>query len=518
VVFPTKARWGSACELVERYLRGTAFAGLLTAPYPFSLPSCVRFEHCHIVGGTGHGKTQLLQSLIYRDLIEVLEGNLSLCVIDSQGDMLRTLWHLSCFSPSLARSLADRLVLIEPTDTAYPVCLNMFDLHRGGPGDVGDADRERILNATVDLYEYLFGALLGAEMTQRQGVVFRYLARLMMVIPGANVHTLRELMEDGEPFRKYVEKLDKTAQAFFRTQFFSPSFAQTKKQILARLWGVLSNPVFDRMFSHERNTVDLFEALNSGKVVLVNTAKELLQKDGSQILGRFFIALIAQAALKRALVPKEERLPAFVYTDEAHEYFDEKIEDLLNQARKYRVGITLAHQNLDQLSTRLKATIMASTSVKLVGGVSSKDAVEFAREMRCSTESIEDTRKTKYSSTFACSVRNVTHHPVKISIPLGAVEELPTMSEEEYENLLAANRSRYCAPAVVPKVREWDWEEEKKAEEAPRDEARAKEAEETKGSHDQHQSRGRRLWRQRQVVSRLQLANEECKEKYKKKR
>jgi hypothetical protein len=231
----------------------------------------------------------------------------------------------------------------------------------------------------------------------------------MMVIPGANVHTLRELMEDGEPFRKYVEKLDKTAQAFFRTQFFSPSFAQTKKQILARLWEVLSNPVFDRMFSHERNTVDLFDALNSGKVVLVNTGKELLQKDGSQILGRFFIALIAQAALKRALVPKEERLPAFVYIDEAHAYFDEKIEGLLNQARKYRVGITLAHQNLDQLSTRLKATIMASTSVKLVGGVSSKDAGEFAREMRCSTECIEDTRKTRYSSTFACSVQNVTH-------------------------------------------------------------------------------------------------------------
>jgi hypothetical protein len=143
----------------------------------------------------------------------------------------------------------------------------------------------------------------------------------MMVIPGANVHTLRELMEDGEPFRK---KLDKTAQAFFRTQFFSPSFAQTKKQILARLWGVLSNPVFDRMFSHERNTVDLFDALNSGKVVLVNTGKDLLQKDGSQILGHFFIALIAQAALKRALVPKEERLPAFVYIDEAHAYFDEE--------------------------------------------------------------------------------------------------------------------------------------------------------------------------------------------------
>jgi hypothetical protein len=101
VVFPIKARWDSASELVERYLRGTAFAGLLTAPYPFSLPSSVRFEHCHIVGGTGHGKTQLLQSLIYRDLMEVVEGKLSLRVIDSQGDMLRTsrIFHALALRP-----------------------------------------------------------------------------------------------------------------------------------------------------------------------------------------------------------------------------------------------------------------------------------------------------------------------------------------------------------------------------------------------------------------------------------
>jgi len=410
----------------------------------------------HIVGGTGHGKTQLLELLIHQDLRETANGDtkLSLCVIDSQGDMLHTLSHLKVFSQSAPASLADRLVLIDPTDTAYPVCLNMFDFNVRGMSNLRDLDRERILNATVELYEYLFGALLGAELTQRQGVIFRYLARLLMVIPGANVHTLRLLMEDGEPFREHIEKLEGSAKAFFDTQFFSRSFEPTKKQILARLWGVLSNPIFDRMFSHERNAIDLFEALQSGKIVLVNTAKELLQKEGSQILGRFFIAMIAQAVLKRAVVPKDERVPSFIYIDEAHEYFDEKIEDLLNQARKYRVGITLAHQNLDQLSRKLEAMIMASTSVKLVGGVSAKDAGEFAREMHCTGEYIQDTRKTKHASTVACYVRNVTSHPLKVSIPLGAVESEPAMSESDYESLLAENRARYCAPAVFPKERE----------------------------------------------------------------
>ena len=46
------------------------------------------------------------------------------------------------------------------------------------------------MNGVVELYESFFGALLGAELTQKQGVIFRYLARLMLAIPGATIHTL----------------------------------------------------------------------------------------------------------------------------------------------------------------------------------------------------------------------------------------------------------------------------------------------------------------------------------------
>jgi len=77
-------------------------------------------------------------------------------------------------------------------------------------------DREKILNGTIELYEYIFGALLGAELTQRQGVIFKYIARLMMEIPNATIHTLRQLMENGEPFRPHMAKLPGTAAASLR--------------------------------------------------------------------------------------------------------------------------------------------------------------------------------------------------------------------------------------------------------------------------------------------------------------
>ena len=74
----------------------------------------------------------------------------------------------------------------------------------------------------IELYEIFFGAMLGAELTQKQGVIFRYLARLMVTIPGASIHTLMQLMDDGKPFRPFMEKLDGSARFFFETRVLPP--------------------------------------------------------------------------------------------------------------------------------------------------------------------------------------------------------------------------------------------------------------------------------------------------------
>jgi hypothetical protein len=235
--------------------------------------------------------------------------------------------------------------------------------------------------------------MLGAELTQKQGVIFRYLARLMLAIPGGTIRTLMQLMEDGKPFKSYMDGLDGSARYFFQTEFFHPSFAATKKQILRRLWGVLSTPAFERMFAQDANKLDLFEAMNEGKIILVSTAKDLLKQEGSSIFGRFFIALLAQAAQERSILAPRERTPTFVYVDEAQEYFDESVETILNQARKYRMGLTLAHQALDQLSPRLKGVLASNTSMKCAGGVSARDARALSEELHTEPDFIESMRR-----------------------------------------------------------------------------------------------------------------------------
>jgi len=440
LVMPTAVKGKAPAELVKTYLNGTPFTKFFDNSLPFAIPYNVRFEHTHICGGSGHGKTQLLQALIMRDLEKLKEGKGSIIVIDSQGDLL-----CNILSMAVIGEISDRIVLIDPNDIEHPPCLNLFDFGLQRATQYTPVEREKLINGAISLYEYLFGALLGAELTMRQGVIFRYLARLMMVVPGGTIHTFMEFMENPETTHPYLGKLDTHARHFFETQFPSPAFKDTRQQILARLWGVLSNSVLERMFANPQNKLDLFHAMNNGSLILINTAKDLLKQEGCEILGRFFIALICQAAQERSSIPEDKRRNTFLYIDEASDYFDQSMENLLNQARKYRVGLILANQNLDQFPSKLRSTVMSSTSLKLVGGLSAGDANAFAKEMHCERDYLQGMRKHQDRTEFACFIRNHTPSPIRLTVPFGTMEGTPRLSSAEYEEILTRNRVKYAA-------------------------------------------------------------------------
>lgn len=439
-VMPTRSQLKDPGSLARAYLGATPFADLLNETIPFSIPTKTRFEHTHIVAGTGHGKSQTLQYLIAEDLPAVAAGKRSVVVIDSQGDLIKRISILAEFAPG--GTLADRLVVIDPTDVEFPVSLNLFDVGKDRLEGYEALERERLTNSILELYDFVLGSLLDAGMTQKQSVIFRYVTRLMLHIEGATIHTLRELMEEGseEIFAEDIAKLSGTARRFFETEFGDKEFKQTRKQVLRRLWGILENQTFERMFSHPKSKLDLFAEMNAGKVILINTAKDLLKEQGTQIFGRFFIAMIAQAAQERATLPGSKRLPAFVYVDEAADYFDRNIGIILSQARKYNVGMVLAHQYLGQLDAKLQEAFSANTSIKLAGGVSAKDARSLAPMLYCQPELIERQPK----GSFASFVRGSTATALPLSFPFGHMEAMERMTTEETRQVREQMRARYA--------------------------------------------------------------------------
>lgn len=438
--FPEQFDTKSPEQLVSTYLGGTPLLGLFDQAPVFTIHTKSRFEHHHIVAGSGHGKTQTLQYLIANDLAAVADGNRTVIVLDSQGDLIRTIANLKVFAPG--EPLHDRVVIIDPSDVEWPVSLNLFDVGMERLSGYAPLERERLTNSILELYDFVLGTLLSAEMTQKQNVIFRYVTRLMLHIPDATIHTLRELMEPGseKKFAPHIAKLSGTARHFFETEFAGREFEQTKKQVLRRLWGILENQTFERMFAHPRSKLDLFGEMNAGKVILINTAKDLLKEQGTEIFGRFFIALIAQAAQERATLPERNRTPTIVYIDEAQDYFDRNIGLILAQARKYNVGMVLAHQYLGQLEPKLQEAFAANTAIKFAGGVSAKDARALAPMLYCQPELIEAQPK----GSFAAHVRGQTKAAVPLSFPFGYMEAMPHMDKDERAALRQQMRDRYA--------------------------------------------------------------------------
>lgn len=442
-VLPTDAKTLDSDEIVEQYLIGTPFRKFFNTEVPLPLNEQARFEHSHILGGTGHGKTQFIQKWIVKDIEVAMRERRSIVVIDSQGDLINKIARLDCFNP-VHGELRDKLVIIDPNDVQYPAAINMFAMDEARLTSYGLVEREKVQNSAIALYEHFFGELLGAELTAKQGVVFKYLARLMLEIPNATILTLRDLVDDPKPFIPYMNKLTGSARVFFAREFLDKSFNQTRKQISKRLWGVLSTPAFERLFSSTETKIDLFSKMNEGSVILISTAKDLLKQDGASLYGRFFLSMIGQAIMERAVIPEDQRTPTFLYVDECQDYFDETIKILLAQGRKYKIGVTLAHQYLDQLDTGGRSSVLANTSIKAAGGMNAKDAKTLASEMRVTSDYLQAMKKTDYGSDFAFWMKHDLPSAIKVNVPFGHLESLDRMSDGFFEQLLERNRERYC--------------------------------------------------------------------------
>lgn len=465
---PTRQTNLSASEIRQAYLEGTPLLAIPDFDVDIYLPEPTRFEHMHIVAGSGHGKTQTLQHLILHDLDTVAAGNASIIVMDSQADLINTIAGLDLFAPGGA--LEDRLVLIDPTDIEWPVALNLFDAGLERLDHYSPLDRERLTNSILELYDFVLGSLLDAGMTQKQTVIFRYITRLLLHIPGATIHTLRELLEAGgyEKYQPYMQKLQGSAKAFFEHEFNGKEFAATKRQVLRRLYGILENQTFERMFSHPKSKLDLFSEMNAGKVILINTAKDLLKESGTEIFGRFFIAMIAQAAQERAVLEPDKRLPTYVYIDEASDYVDRNLSIILSTARKYNIGMVLAHQFLGQLEPKLYEAIAANTAIKFAGGVSAKDARALAPDLRTDASFIEKQQRL----SFAAFIKGQHKQAVSLAIEPGQMEARQRMSEADRHQIQEKIRECYAVhyTTLFEAPSELDQQEEQAQPEHPSDE------------------------------------------------
>ena len=435
VVFPDEGTV-PVDQLANTYLAGTPLHEVFTAPVPLKLTHADRFNHWHVVAGSGAGKTTLIENLIRHDLAS--DDPPSIVLIDPHSDLVRKLVRSDL-------GIEDRLILIDPRDTTHPVALNPFAANQQRLTNYDEATREQVTAGVNQTLGYLWNGLTNLTLTGKQDVFFRYVTRLLLTLPtvkgrNATILDMLKLMSNPEEYRDAIDALPPIPREFFERDFMNKTFEGTKEQIRYRIQAIIENPTMARLFTSPESKIDLFTEMNRGAVILVDTAKDFL-KEASGIFGRLIISLMLQAVLERAAIPERERKPVFIIVDEAASFFSSNIDDLLTEARKYKAGLLLAHQFMDQATSSLRSSLAANTGIKFASGISAQDASSVARDMRTSPEYILSQRPLQ----FAAFIRGVTLTAVSVPVPI--VLNAPRLADEEYERLMEHNRNRVSLTA-----------------------------------------------------------------------
>lgn len=383
-VMPSKYK---EADVLDAYLGRTVLRELFNILIPFEVPQELRFSHTHIMGMPGSGKTFLIKSMIADDI----EAGNTVVVIDGQEDLIR---EVVDFVPK------DRLIYIDPTDVEYPLAMNPFDIGRGSFDTGTQLDQERAVNSIQELLAFVFTSFMDA-LTDKQNTLFQYVTELMLVVPNATFLTMLDILKTGRrsEYQKYIDRLSPIAQDFFRDEFDGPEFKSTKSEVSRRLFGLMKTPVFQRMFTAPTSKFNMYEELATpGKIICINTAKSLLGERAHKLFGRLFIAQLLFATQQRA--KDTNRPPVFAYIDECWEYLDENVETLLITARKYRVGLILAHQYLKKLSPSLQSAIHGTTAIKMTGRLSGEDIPVMAKHMMTTPEMLKSVPKHSFIAYF----------------------------------------------------------------------------------------------------------------------
>jgi len=434
---------GTAREIVEGYLRDTYLSDLFRVSVPFTIPHLSRFEHHWLISPTGTGKSTTLSMMILKDLDRVARGEASVIVMESNRDLVKGIEGMARFAPG--GDLSGKLVVIDVEDVEYPVAINLFDIGLEQINNASPRDKEALLNSAVSMLDYVFRALLGAELTSRQSTLFNFTIQLLIHVEGATLDTFIDLMQPKAihkpEYQDALALLDDDARMFFEMKFDSREFERTKTEVTDRLFAVKRVRSLSRMFSAKKTKLDLFKETSQGKVILINLASSLLGADGVEILGRFFLRGALLAAEKRQLLAKDDRLDTFFYIDEAHAILkrDETIATILDECRKYRLAMIIAHQRIEQLQPPVINALMGSTAIKFAAQVSDANASALARNMGTTPDFILNQPKHHY----AVSVRGHTTSAVSLAIPLVELGKEPRMSQVQADAVRRDMRRRY---------------------------------------------------------------------------
>jgi len=325
-------------------------------PVALSVPDA-RY-HVHMVGSTGSGKTTLLGNMA----IDAILNDRGTVVVDPHGDLVLDILD------RLPARVADRVVLFDPAQPNPPT-LNPLE---------GD-DHDLVVDNLVSIFGSIFAKAWGPRMDDVMRVscltLLRHANVTLQHIPplltSAQVRAeMTANLDDPEGLDGFWAWYDELTPAL-RSQVIGP--------VLARLRNFLLRPFVKKTMQYPRSSFDMGQVLDCG-VLLCRLPKGTLGEDTVRLMGSMILARVWQAATARAAIPADARRDCLVVLDECQNFLNlaSSLDTMLAEARKYRLSLVLAHQNLAQLPRELLEAASANARNKVYFTCSPRDARELS--------------------------------------------------------------------------------------------------------------------------------------------
>jgi hypothetical protein len=171
-------------------------------------------------------------------------------------------------------------------------------------------------------------------------------------------------------------------------RFFAIEFADWSEKfdtdaiipLVNKLGQFLSDPLLRNIFGQKQNKIDISKLMNEEKIILINLSKGRLGEENSSFLGSIFLTKIKQAGMERASIPEKDRKDFYLYVDEFQNVVTQTFENILSEARKYGLNLTMAHQYVDQIIPKVHHAVLGNCGSIITFRIGGEDAVKMKPE------------------------------------------------------------------------------------------------------------------------------------------
>lgn len=288
-----------------------------------------------------------------------------MAVVDPHGDLIEeVMMHIP------EERMKD-VIIFDPTDEAHPFCFNPLTVE---PGE----SKQILAKGFIDIFKKFFGSNWNPKLEH----VLRMLFLGLLDVPKSTVFDMIRALTDKDFRYMMIEHVkDDVVRNFWTNEFagWSQQFnSEAIMPILNKVGQLLSIDMVKNIFVSSENKLNLRQAMDEKKILLIKLPKGRLQEEIMGFLGAMLVTKIYQTAMGRTGTDKNSRVPFFLYIDEFQNFATETFAEILSEARKYGLGLTVAHQFLRQIPDYLGHALFGNVGTLVSFRISAEDAKYMA--------------------------------------------------------------------------------------------------------------------------------------------